>query len=212
MKKSIKLAVILALLALLAACGGQPTVEEAAPAAESELVEEAAEGEAAADEMSAPEEEASEETAGETADDGEATASAEGYPITVTDMTGRMLTVEAPPQRIVCLFNRCAQELAFVGVAPIAVGAPWTFNVARDPINFGEQAETFGQITQDPEINWEQVASYQPDLIIGDDTMLAAAEGIAPLYALSWDASVEETIENFTTDVRNYGHIFGIKG
>ncbi|MCG8352667.1 MAG: ABC transporter substrate-binding protein [Chloroflexales bacterium] len=140
-----------------------------------------------------------------------AKTSAESYLVTIMDMHGRELKFDAAPQRIVCLLNRYAQELAFIGVAPVAVGAPWTFNVARDPINFGEQAETFGQITQDLEIDWEQVAAYQPDLIIGEDTMQAAAEEIAPLYALSWDASVGETIENFMTDVRNYGRIFGIE-
>ena len=182
---------------LLAACGGQPTVENApepteAPVAEATdmLVEEANESAAA---------------------DGETVESDEGFPITVTDMTGRELTVEAPPERIVCLYNRCVQELAFMGVAPVAVGAPWTYNVALDPVNFGEEAESFGQITQDPEINWEQVVSYQPDLIIGDESMEDAAEGISPLYAITWDPRVEENVENFTADVRNYSRLFGIE-
>jgi iron complex transport system substrate-binding protein len=142
---------------------------------------------------------------------GEAAANTVTYPVTITDMTGRGLTFDAAPQRVICLFNRCAQELAFIGVAPVAVGAPYTYNVALDPLNFGELAETFGQIPQGENLDWEQVASYQPDLIIGDDTMIEQAAGIAPLYALSWDASVAATVENFTTDVRNYGRIFGIE-
>jgi iron complex transport system substrate-binding protein len=133
----------------------------------------------------------------------------EGFPLTITDGEGRDLTFEQPPQRIVCLLNRCAQELAFIGVKPVAVGAPYTYNVALDPINFGAEAESFGQINQDPEIDWEAVASYRPDLIIGETFMADAAAEIAPLYALSFDSSVFATVEGFTQDVRKYGQIFG---
>lgn len=142
---------------------------------------------------------------------GEGETSEGGYPITITDMNGYEITLDAPPQRVICLLNRCAQELAFIGVAPIAVGAPYTYNVARDPLNFGEVAETFGQINQVDGVDWEAIASYQPDFVIGEAEMRDAASGIAPLYSLSWDASVEETVENFTTDVRNYARIFGLE-
>jgi iron complex transport system substrate-binding protein len=138
-------------------------------------------------------------------------ANSSGYPVIVTDMTGQELTLDAPPQRVICLLNRCAQELAFIGVVPIAVGAPYTFNVARDPLNFGEQAESFAQIPQGGDLDWELIASFEPDLIIGEVEMRAAAEGIAPVYAYSWDASVWQSIDNFTTDVRNFGHIFGLE-
>lgn len=133
----------------------------------------------------------------------------EGFPLTLTDMNGLELTLAAPPERVVCLLNRCAQELAFIGVAPIAVGAPYTYNVARDPLNFGELAETFGQIPQADGGDWEKVASFTPDLIIGEADTREQAEGIAPLYSYSWDASVWQSVENFTTDVRNFARIFG---
>jgi iron complex transport system substrate-binding protein len=135
----------------------------------------------------------------------------EGYPVTVTDMNGRELTFDEPPQRVVCLLNRCAQELAFLGVAPVAVGAPYTYNVARDPLNFGELAETFGQINQTDGVDVEQIAAYQPDLIIGEVDLAPAVEEIAPLYSYSWDASVWQNVDNFTTDVRNFGRIFGME-
>lgn len=136
---------------------------------------------------------------------------ADGFPVTVTDMNGLDVTVDVPPQRVVCLLNRCAEELAFIGVAPVAVGAPYTYNVALNPMNFGAQAETFGQISQIDGVDIEAIASFEPDLIIGEATMVDAVAGIAPLYSYSWDADIWRSVDAFTTDVRNFGRLFGVE-
>ncbi|MCG8478311.1 MAG: ABC transporter substrate-binding protein [Spirochaetales bacterium] len=138
-------------------------------------------------------------------------SSVEGFPITVTDMNGRDVTVDVPPQRVVCLLNRCAEELAFIGVAPVAVGAPYTYDVALNPMNFGVQAEGFGQISQFDGVDPETIASFEPDLIIGEAAMAEAVAGIAPLYSYSWDAEVWRSVDAFTTDVGNFGRIFGVE-
>ena len=135
-------------------------------------------------------------------------ALAQGEPVTVADGNGRELTFAAPPERIVCLLNRCAQELAFVGgPVPVAFGAPYTLNVALDPLNFGPAAEGAVAIDQTDGVDFEAVVAARPDLVIGELDMEAAAEGIAPLYSLNWDEPA--TVDAFLTDVRAYARILG---
>jgi iron complex transport system substrate-binding protein len=141
---------------------------------------------------------------------GNTAQAATGFPVTISDGEGRELTFEQPPQRVVCLLNRCAQELALIGVKLVGLGAPYTFNVAKDEVNFGAAANDIAQVTQDPEIDWEQVAALRPDLIIGEATHVAAAQDIAPLYALSFDNERETSVEAITSDLRAYGRIFGV--
>ena len=135
-------------------------------------------------------------------------AMAQDFPVTVTDGHGRALAFEAPPERIVCLLNRCAQELAFVGgPVPVGFGAPYTWNVANDPVNFGGAAADAARVDQADGADLEAVAALAPDLVIGEIDMAPALEGIAPLYALSWEP--QETVDAFLADVRAYAAILG---
>lgn len=130
------------------------------------------------------------------------------FPLTVEDGNGRPLTFEAPPERIVCLLNRCAQELAFVGgPVPVGFGAPYTWNVAADPLNFGERAEGAARVPQTDGVDFEAVAALAPDLVIGELDMAPAADGIAPLYTLNWDEPA--TVDAFLADLRAYARILG---
>ena len=117
---------IAALLAtlLLAACGGQPAAEYAAPA---ETTEEAN----AATSVPAP------ETTDEIAEDGEAAASAEGFPITVTDAARNELTLESAPEMVFCMWNKCASDMAFVGVMPDIINEG-LLELGSHPAYFGE--------------------------------------------------------------------------
>ena len=129
-------------------------------------------------------------------------------PVTVTDGNGREITLPAPPERIVCLLNRCAQELAFIGgPVPVGFGAPYTYNVAIDPINFGEAAASAAQVDQTDGVDFEEVAALSPDLVIGEAEMAPASEGIAPLYSLNWDPQL--SVDAFLADVRNYAALLG---
>lgn len=129
-------------------------------------------------------------------------------PVTVIDGNGRALSFEAPPERIVCLLNRCAQELAFVGgPVPVGFGAPCTWNVANDPMNFGEAAADAARVDQADGADPEAVAALAPDLVIGEIDTAPALEGIAPLYSLSWEP--QGTEDAFLADVRAYAAILG---
>jgi iron complex transport system substrate-binding protein len=133
---------------------------------------------------------------------------AENGPVTVVDGTGATLTLTQRPQRVVCLINKCIEDLAFLGVAPVGVGAIYNYNIARDERNFGVAAEQFVQIPSEPTTDWEAVAALRPDLIIAWHEDRAAAEGIAPFYALKVE---ENSIDEFAYDLRNYARIFGME-
>jgi ABC-type Fe3+-hydroxamate transport system substrate-binding protein len=126
------------------------------------------------------------------------------------DQNETSLVLEAPPQRVVCLLDRCAQELAFIGApVPVGFGAPYTYNVARDPLNFGEAAESAAQIDQIDGVDFEAVAALAPDLIIGEVEHITPLEDIAPVYTLNWDPKLG--VASYVHDVRNYGKIFGLE-
>jgi ABC-type Fe3+-hydroxamate transport system substrate-binding protein len=129
-------------------------------------------------------------------------------PVSVTDQNGHTLTFETPPSRVVCLLNRCAQELAFVGgPVPMGFGAPYTWNVANDPANFGAAAAGAAKIDQVDGIDFEAVAALAPDLVIGEPEHIAPLQGIAPVYTLNWDPKTD--VDAFLHDVRAYARLFG---
>lgn len=131
--------------------------------------------------------------------------------ITVTDRNGRTITLTEPPDLVVCLLNRCAEEMAAIGVPieALAFGAPWTINVALNPLNYGEAAENAPTVPADDEVDWEAVAALQPDLIITTTGNVSTAEGLAPVYTLSWDD--RDSNDAWFHDARDYGAIFGIE-
>ena len=185
MKKSIQLIVTLLLLALLAACGGQPAVEEAAPAAESEPVEEMAE---------------EEETA---ADETFATR------IFVDDL-GREVEIPVKPQRIVALHDY-QNSIPLLSLSAPVVGVPYRgadFNPVLKTYDLAN-IESTGHIWEQ---NIEKIVSIKPDLIVGhvyqgvpnpDSLAEAGVEDVAPTVWVSTDGEVADVMQK-------YGNLTGL--
>ncbi len=173
------LSTVFILIALLAACGGQPAAQPpAAPTAPT------------AQPTTAP---AATSAAAPTA------PAATAYPRTVKDAGGREIVLQQRPERVVLgTYWGMLDELLLLDIAPLGYAAwaeerlpIWTQQTldARglQPINFNGQAYP-------AEINLEQLAAANPDLII-----LAAADGkaenvenfalfeqIAPVFVTDW--------------------------
>jgi iron complex transport system substrate-binding protein len=139
---------------------------------------------------------------------GSTTPTEAGDRITVTDGSGISLTFNSPPERVVCLDNKCVEELAFLGVKPVGVGAIYNYNIAIDPYNFGEEAKSFVQIPSDPEVDFEKLAELQPDLVVGWEELRPSLQGIAPVFVLHYQG---DSIEEMLKDTRTLAQIFGIE-
>lgn len=129
-------------------------------------------------------------------------------PVPIVDGSGTELSFDTPPERVVCLDNKCVEELAFLGIKPVGVGAVYNYNIARDPNNFGEAAEDIAQIATDPDIDFEHLATLAPDLVIGWEELRPPLTDIAPLYTLYYEG---DSLEEFTTDTRTLARLFGIE-
>ncbi|MCG8349840.1 MAG: ABC transporter substrate-binding protein [Chloroflexales bacterium] len=190
MKRITRLFTLFVLLVLLAACGGQP----------------AAEG--VPDPATAPMEEASEETAEER----EAAAPAEGFPVTVTDAHGHAVTVEAPPENMICMNLHCTHTLAFIGEVPEGILASPLAQVFDHP-NYFDYFEEAASIdvtfipTAEYEADYEEILAFDPDFVWagGDEDYVAIADFV-PTYQHSFDAS---SLDAFFADTRNAARIFG---
>jgi iron complex transport system substrate-binding protein len=136
----------------------------------------------------------------------EAATSDVQFPLTVVDADGEEHTFERAPERIVCLTNGCVENMAMVGVMPIAVGVV-NYAIAIDPINFGEAAAEIIQIASpDGSPDFEQIASLNPDLVVGWSDLRPSLEGIAPLYSQYYSS---ENLDAFLLNTRNLGMITG---
>jgi ABC-type Fe3+-hydroxamate transport system substrate-binding protein len=99
------------------------------------------------------------------------TAEANAYPRTVTDATGRAITFETRPERVVLDTNRYAlDELLLLGVAPLGYQisaseelAPWTRDAAAAA---GIEMINFNGLPYPNPPNFELLATLKPDLII----------------------------------------------
>ena len=96
---------------------------------------------------------------------------AQDYPRTVTDFSGRAITFEQRPERVVLDTNRYAlDELLLLGIAPIGYQisaseelAPWTREAIAE---LGIELENFNGQPYPTPPNFERLAAMQPDLII----------------------------------------------
>jgi iron complex transport system substrate-binding protein len=123
-----------------------------------------------------------------------ADASAAAFPVTVTDMYGDV-TIESEPQRVLTIGSREHELLYSLGVAPVAVPESWQgYPNGTGPwadearIAAGAEPETFAT----GELNYEVIASFQPDLIVGTyagltEDQYAALSAIAPTLAQTAD-------------------------
>lgn len=125
--------------------------------------------------------------------------------IAVTDALGRIVTVPAPPDRVVALYNDAFGQMASLGIRPVATLV--NPEMAADEEHYFEDGASIPLVANmdgspDPEI----VASFAPDLVIGWSAEEAAAmEGIAPFYALDGVDGVEGVKDNLRDLGRSLG-------
>lgn len=163
MNKSIKLTVILALMALLTACGGQPAVDEAVSAAE---IEEPTSEESAVAPTKAD-------------DEGENTTQ------TVTDDLGRTVDIPADPQKVIFGTEEHASMVTSLGYVPYAM--TWSYDqdfvgTLKDIGGDVGNLSTIINLGASDQVNYEAVAAANPDLIVwwDDEEVIEQLEAIAP--------------------------------
>ncbi|MEY7973278.1 ABC transporter substrate-binding protein [Saccharomonospora xinjiangensis] len=115
--------------------------------------------------------------------------------LTVTDPQGHTVTLDGPPERIVCLSGLCDDLVVALGMTPVGTSNP---DVLTNPALLGEDDEkvpviagTFG--SEDV----ESIAALEPDLVIGlsgvHDGLAPTVERFAPLWLTepaTWQESV----------------------
>ncbi len=113
---------------------------------------------------------------------------------TITDVKGRTVTVEGPPERVVCLVSLCEDMLLELGLRPVAV----TGDLISHPAFLGEEGKDVSSVPGgflNPDV--EAIIGFQPDLVIGlfqqHDGLAPALDGVAPLWIIQSD-SVEDSI------------------
>ena len=177
---SILLALILCCSLALAGCGGSQT--ETTAAAEEETT-------AAAEETTAAAE--------------EATAAAEGG-ITITDMTGREITLDGPADRIVALSAADCEVLYAVGAGDKLVGR-------GEYCDYPEEVLALPAVQSGAETNIEQIISLEPQVLLMS-TMAQTEEQIAALeeagikVVVSDAKDIEGVYQSITTIGALTGH------
>lgn len=197
MKRTRRLAAILiaALLAALTACGTQngsgtaPETASQAAVSEAAQTEEngSAEGSAQAEEngsadgsAQAEETESAQEEAGQAGEAGSAqTAETEqpapNGPITVTDMTGREITLEEPAEKVVALTASDCEILYAIGAGDALVGR-------GEYCNYPAEVLEVPSVQSGADTNIEQILSLEPQVLLMS-TMAQTEEQVAQLEA-----------------------------
>lgn len=100
--------------------------------------------------------------------------------LTVTDMAGRVVTLAAPPRRIILLEARDMLSMALLHPDPAALVVGWAATERIDSaalqsrLERGHRIDTVGQMTADS-ISREKIAALSPDLVVANVFM--APEG-----------------------------------
>ena len=183
MKRTRRLAAILiaALLAALTACGTQNGSDTAPETASQAAVSEAAqteehgsaEGSAQVEENGSAAETAQEE-AGQAGEAGSA-QTAENGPITVTDMTGREITLEEPAEKVVALTASDCEILYAIGAGDALVGR-------GEYCNYPAEVLEVPSVQSGADTNIEQILSLEPQVLLMS-TMAQTEEQVAQLEA-----------------------------
>lgn len=172
-------------LLVLSACGSADDAEEAEEAAATPA------DEATSAEPSEPAEAATTEDSAVAIDVEPITAS-----LTVVDAAGTEITLDAVPERIVCITGACDDMLFSLGLQPVATSTPGLLAL---PEYLGDDADlevipgSFGQE------DLEAIAAQEPDLVIGlagvHDGLAEPLSAFAPLWTVSV-TSYEDSITN----------------
>ena len=118
--------------------------------------------------------------------------------LTVTDGSGREITLDAPAERILCVQDNCTDLTSDLGIVPVAMhrGDGWGSAAAY----YGEGAAAIPVLGD--RMSVEEVAQYSPDLIIGrvgEEEVRDALEVVAPVYLV--DIGGVETLKEGWVDV-----------
>ena len=115
------------------------------------------------------------------------TAAPVSFPLTIADASGVTITLERPPERILCLAPGCVDILVELDILPVAVIFP-LMPLAELPQFYGDRAAAIASISMaGNEPNFEEIAQARPDLVIGtavDEPKRATLRPIAPLFTL----------------------------
>lgn len=120
-------------------------------------------------------------------------APAEDFPMTVEHALGRTM-VPDEPERIVAMTNRDAETLLALGVIPVGIQSQFPSESGVGPWAEARLGDAEPEIWTGMEINYEAVASIDPDLIVFansglDATVYGRLSAIAPTVALPLGAS-----------------------
>lgn len=128
--------------------------------------------------------------------------------VSVTDGHGREVTLSAPPERIVCLPINCAEELAFLGVTPVAL-AQSTHETMVSSGLYGAEIGSIGMVPDADGIDLEALAAFNPDLVIGALEETPQLDAIAPTYAINFSVDRLGDADLFLRDVRALATLLG---
>ncbi|NJN17427.1 MAG: ABC transporter substrate-binding protein [Oscillochloris sp.] len=135
-----------------------------------------------------------------------APAPTDAYPRTVSDGTGRELTLAQRPERVVALYNDNFGMLATLGILPVGVLA--NPEMLSDPIYFGDAGNEIHAVKYGDSIDIEDVAGLRPDLIMAYSIEEAQAmEGIAPVYIPPQPANLAQLYDH----LRNVATLFALE-
>ena len=118
--------------------------------------------------------------------------------LTVTDGSGREITLDNPAERILCVQDNCTDLTSDLGIVPIAQhrGDGWGSAAAY----YGDGAAEIPVLGD--RMSVEEVAQFEPDLIIGrvgEEEVRDALEVVAPVYLV--DIGGVETLKEGWIDV-----------
>lgn len=123
---------------------------------------------------------------------------------TVTDATGNEVEVPAAPQRVVTTHYAATQSVYDLDVPLVGQG---TFEPNIIPEENAEEVEAVPVVTSGQEVDVEQVAGLEPDLILApnitEEDVLAQLRDVAPVYVFTlrggdradWQQRVEEVAD-----------------
>ncbi len=125
----------------------------------------------------------------------------------ITDSSGTTLNFDTSPERIACLYTRCLEVLATLGVLPIAV-PEWIAPIAQDPAYFPQPNDitVLAATNDDIGVDLEQLAALKPDLVLGWEELRAPLDGIAPLHAV---ANSMDSYQESHDEIRAFAKLLG---
>ena len=126
-----------------------------------------------------------------------------GYPITVTDMTGRTVTLTKPAERIVALSAADCEVLFAVGAGDKLVGR-------GEYCDYPAEVLSIPSVQSGYETNIEQIIALKPDVLLMS-SMAQTEEQVQQLEEAGITVLVSDAqdIEGVYTAIRNVGRLMG---